>query len=406
MGQFIINGGRSLSGEICVSGSKNAALPLIFASISTVGTSTFTNIPDISDVDIAFDILRGMGAHVKRVGDVAMIDTSNLTYSTPHDALVSKIRASSYLLGACLARFGRAQIQRFGGCNFDSRPIDMHISAALALGAWMEGDVLLSDGLVGADIRFEKISVGATVNAIIMTASAKGRSRIYGYAREPHVISLIDYLRASGAEIRLCGEYIEVVGESLRGADIGIIPDMIEAGSYLALSLMTNSELRVRGADYHELESFLDALVRGGAIVEHDAESVAVYGNLTEPLDIITAPYPSFPTDLQPLTAPLLAAFCGGRITEGVWQNRFGYLSELSRFGLLYKAFCGHADVLPSKLKAASATAPDLRGGMALVITALACSGESRISSSEIIKRGYTDIVGKLRHVGADITEI
>lgn len=406
MGQFIINGGKSLCGEICVSGSKNAALPLIFASISAVGTSTFRNIPDISDVDIAFDILRGLGAVIKRVGDVATLDTSNLTYSVPSDALVSKIRASSYLLGACLARFGRAQIQRFGGCNFDNRPIDMHISAALALGARLVGDTLLSDGLVGADIRFEKISVGATVNAIIMTASASGRSRIYGYAREPHVISLIEYLRKAGAEIRLCEEYIEVVGTSLSGVDLGIIPDMIEAGSYLALSLMTDSELRVRGADYFELESFLDALIRGGAVVEYDSESVTVRGNFSEPLDIITAPYPSFPTDLQPLTAPLLAAFCGGRITEGVWHNRFGYLSELSRLGLVYKASSGYADVLPSKLKAARATAPDLRGGMALVITALACKGESHIFSSELIKRGYTDIVRKLRRVGADIIEI
>lgn len=406
MGQFIINGGKSLCGEIQVSGSKNAALPLIFAAISAVGTSTFTNVPDISDVDIAFDILRGMGARVKRAGDSVTLDTANLTYSVPSDVLVSKIRASSYLLGACLARFGRAQIQRFGGCNFDSRPIDMHVSAALALGARLEGDTLLSDGLRGGVIRFDKISVGATVNAIIMTASAKGRSRIYGYAREPHVISLIDYLRAAGADIRFCGEYIEVVGTTLRGASLGIIPDMIEAGSYLALSLMTDSELRVRGADYFELESFLDALIRGGAVIEHDSVSVTARGRLSEPLDIVTAPYPSFPTDLQPVTAPLLAAFCGGRITEGVWQNRFGYLSELSRFGLIYKACSGYADVLPSILKSASATAPDLRGGMALVITALACNGESRISSAELIKRGYTDIVGKLRHVGADISEI
>ena len=250
MGQFIINGGRRLNGEICVSGSKNAALPLIFASISVPGTSTFTNVPDISDVDIAFDILREMGAVVRLDDSTAVIDTQNITCCLPSEEYVSKIRASSYLIGACLARFGRAEIQRFGGCNFDSRPIDMHISAALALGARIEGNELVAERLSGADIRFEKISVGATVNAIIMTASAQGRSRIYGYAREPHVISLIDYLRTAGAEIHLCDEYIEVFGASLSGANAKIIPDMIEAGSYLALSLMTESDLRVCGADF------------------------------------------------------------------------------------------------------------------------------------------------------------
>ena len=405
MGQFIINGGQRLNGEIYVSGSKNAALPLIFASISAPGTSIFTNVPDISDVDIAFDIIRGMGAVVHRDGSIAVIDTQNLNYRLPSEEQVSKIRASSYLIGACLARFGRAEIQRFGGCNFDSRPIDMHISAALALGARIDGNELVADRLRGADIRFEKISVGATVNAIIMTASAQGKSRIYGYAREPHVISLIDYLRASGAKICLCDEYIEVCGASLSGADAKIIPDMIEAGSYLALSLMTESDLRVYGADFGQLESFLEPLICSGAVVEYDNASVTVCGTLTEPMNVITAPYPSFPTDLQPQTAPLLARFFGGRITEGVWHNRFGYLSELAKFGIAYNAYDGYSDILPSKIRPAYATAPDLRGGMSLVIAALACTGESIISGAELIKRGYADIVGKLRRIGADIME-
>ena len=406
MGQFFINGGKRLNGEIHVSGSKNAALPLIFASICTHGTSTFTNVPNISDVDITFDILRGMGACVSRVGSVATVDTTHLTYALPSEECVSKIRASTYLIGSCLARFGRAEIQRFGGCNFDNRPIDMHLSAALALGAEIDGNELVAERLRGAEIRFDKISVGATVNAIIMTASAEGKSRIYGYAREPHVISLIDYLRASGAQIHLCEEYIEVIGASLSGADFKIIPDMIEAGSYLSLSLMTNSELRIIGADFGQLESFLEPLIYSGAVVEYDDESVTVLGSLSEPMNVTTAPYPAFPTDLQPQTAPLLARFFGGRIAEGVWHNRFGYLSELSKFGISYAAFDGYADVFPAVIKAATATAPDLRGGMALVIAALACKGESVIFGAELIKRGYADLVEKLRLVGADIKEI
>ena len=406
MGRFIINGGRKLSGEICVSGSKNAALPLIFASITAHGISTFTNIPDIIDVEIAFDILRNMGAVVTRVGELATVNTSNLEYSPPSEASVSKIRASSYLIGACLARFGKVEILRFGGCNFDNRPIDMHISAAIALGAKLSGDLLVADKLRGADIRFDKISVGATVNAIIMAASAVGKSRIYGYAREPHIISLIEYLNAAGAKIRLCDEYIEIYGAELKAADAHVIPDMIEAGSYLALSLMNDSELCVQGADFCQLESFLLALVNSGAIVEHDLASVTVSGSLTELMNITTAPYPAFPTDLQPLASPLRARFCGGTITEGVWHNRFGYLGELSKFGVEYESFDGYSVVKPSKFRSATATSPDLRGGMALVLAALSVEGESVIYASELIKRGYADIVGKLRKIGADITEI
>lgn len=405
MGQFIINGGRKLSGEICVSGSKNAVLPLIFASITARGTSSFTNIPDIIDVDIAFDILRNMGATVTRVGDTATVDTSDLEYSPPSEDSVSKIRASSYLIGACLARFGKVEILRFGGCNFDNRPIDMHISAALALGARLSGDFLLADGLRGADIIFNKISVGATVNAVIMASSAVGKSRIYGYAREPHVISLIEYLRSAGAKISLFDEYIEIWGAELKAADSRIIPDMIEAGSYLALSLMNDSELCVRGADFGQLESFLLPLVNSGAVIEHNSASVTAFGSLTEPVNITTAPYPAFPTDLQPLVAPLLGRFFGGKITEGVWHNRFGYLSELSKFGVEYESYDGYSVIMPSKFKSAIATSPDLRGGMALVLAALSTDGESVIFGTELIKRGYADIVGKLRKIGADIIE-
>ena len=405
MGRFIINGGRKLSGEISVSGSKNAALPLIFASITAHGISTFANIPDIIDVEIAFEILRNMGAEVTRAGELATVNTSNLEYSPPSEASVSKIRASSYLIGACLARFGKVEILRFGGCNFDNRPIDMHISAAIALGARLSGDLLFADKLIGADIHFDKISVGATVNAIIMAASAIGKSRIYGYAREPHVISLVEYLRSAGAKISLCDEYIEIFGADLKEGSARIIPDMIEAGSYLSLSLMNNSELCVRGADFGHLESFLVEVVKSGAVVEYNAESVTVSGSLTEPMNIITAPYPEFPTDLQPLTAPLLARFYGGKITEGVWHNRFGYLGELSKFGVEYESFDGYSVVKPSRLKSANATSPDLRGGMALVLAALSTNGESVIYGSELIKRGYADIVGKLRKIGAEIYE-
>ena len=405
MAGFLINGGRELFGEISVGGSKNAALPIIFACIAVHGVSTLSNIPDISDVDVAFNLLRGFGAEISRCGDTVTVDTRELRYEIPDEKLTSKIRASSYLIGACLARFGKAKIQRFGGCNFDNRPIDMHLLAAESLGASVCGDEIFAERLSGADIRFDKISVGATVNALLLSSSAEGKSRIFGYAREPHVISLVEFLRSAGAEIYLYEDYIEVVGAHLSSASATIITDMIEAGTYLALSLATGSSLSVRGADMCQLDSYVNVLVHSGAVVEYDDTAVCVYGKITDPPNIITAPYPQFPTDLQPQTAALLAATSGGRIKEGVWHNRFGYLSEFSKFGVKYRLSDGMADIESSKILPANTTAPDLRGGAALMILALVARGESRIFASEIIKRGYSDIVNKLLSVGADIKE-
>lgn len=403
MGRFIIHGGRTLSGEISVGGSKNAALPIIFSCMLINGISTLTNMPLIADVDVALDILKSFGAGCTREDDKVILDTRELHYAVPADELVSKIRASSYLIGASLARFGRARIMRFGGCNFDNRPIDMHIAAAGALGARLDGEELYAEGLVGSDIIFDKISVGATVNAILLAASAKGKSRIFGYAKEPHVISLIEFLSGAGAEIKVCDECIYVEGRELHSSSARIIHDMIEAGSYLAMSLMTNSSLRICGADKHQLNSFLDSLLYGGAVIEYDDESVTVSGKICEKLNIETAPYPAFPTDLQPLMAPLLATSCGGTIKETVWKRRFGYLEELTRFGINFSSTDGYAEIKKSEIKAASAKAPDLRGGAALLLAAIYADGKSVIDNAEIINRGYGDIINKLRSVGADI---
>ena len=405
MGQFIVNGGRALCGEISVGGSKNAALPIIFSCITVYGVSTLTNVPDISDVAVAFDILSDLGAVINRTKESVTVDTRALSYRTPNEELVSKIRASSYLIGACLSRFGRAEIQHFGGCNFDNRPIDMHLMAAQALGAEIDNSLITADELSGADIHFEKVSVGATINAILMSVSAKGKTRIFGYAREPHIIALIEFLAGAGAKISLTEAYIEIEGAHLTSSNAEIITDMIEAGTYLTLSLVTGSQIKVIGADKQQLSSFLEMLLYSGAVIEYDGASVTVNGKITGSPNIITAPYPAFPTDLQPVVAPLLAAFCGGRITEGVWYNRFGYLSELAKFGVRYELGCRYAEIKKSTFNNARATAPDLRGGAALLISALKAEGESIIDSAELIKRGYSDIVSKLLSVGADIKE-
>ena len=406
MGRFVISGGKRLSGDVYIDGSKNAALPILFATILTSGVSVIENLPDISDVHTALDILRGFGARIWECDGKVCIDTTNLVYTEPSEELTSKIRASSYLLGACLGRFGKAKIQNFGGCNFDTRPIDMHLLAAASHGATVTSREISAGLLLGSDIHFDKISVGATVNAILMAVSAVGKSRIFCYAKEPHIISLVNFLISAGAKIKITSEYIEIVGAQLSGGRTKIIPDMIEAGTFLLLSLLCSSELRIHNPDADSLSYFLNVLRRSGVTFSEEENLIVPHGALEGYVEITTAPHPFFPTDLQPQTAPLLAAFSGGRINEGVWQGRFGYLKELRKFGVRYECSCASAEIYKSKIHSACAEAPDLRGGAALLMCALFSEGESIIENSEIIKRGYGDIVNKLSHIGADIIEI
>ena len=296
-------------------------------------------------------------------------------------------------------------MQSFGGCNFDTRPIDMHISVMRAMGASMLGDTFVAERLTGADVHFSKISVGATVNALLLASAAKGKSRIFGYAKEPHVIALVDFLSSAGADITLYEDRIEVVGAELSEARGVVIPDMIEAGTFLTLSLLTDSKIRVEGVIPRHLSSFSHALSDAGATVLSEGDTMTAVGGLSGFLSIVTEPYPGFPTDLQPVTAPLMTRFFGGRITENVWKARFGYLSELEKFGVNYERCEGGAVIRPSNLRCAKARAPDLRGGAALLMCALAARGESVIDSAEIIKRGYSDILSKLRLIGAEVLE-
>ena len=406
MSRFIINGGKALCGDINVSGSKNAALPIIFASIAVYGTTTLYNLPSISDVDVALDIVKSFGAKIERLGSSVKIDASELFYNIPSEDLVSKIRASSYLLGAMLVRFSTSLIRSFGGCNFGTRPIDMHLAAARALGAEVDGIEVKAKKLRGADIFFDKISVGATVNALIMTAGAEGTSRIFGYAKEPHVISLIEFLRKAGAEIQIDEKCITVRGARLCSADAVVIPDMIEAGTYICLSMIDGNRIKVNGARISELSSFLEPFIYSGARFSLSDSSIYPIDKIKKKIDIITEPYPGFPTDLQPQCAPLLALYFGGSIREGVWNNRFGYLYELSKFGVEFEAYIGYAKILKSKIHPSRAAAPDLRGGAALMIAALCSRGESVIENIDVIKRGYADVVEKLSRIGASIYEI
>lgn len=405
MSSFVINGGKSLRGEVNVSGSKNAALPLIFACIAVSGVSTLVNVPNIGDVDVALSLLRDFGAKIERRGSTLEIDTASLTYKEPREELVKKIRASTYLLGACVARFGKAKISDFGGCNFEARPIDMHLKAISALGGTVRGDVITANSIVGTDIYFDKQSVGATINALIAASAAKGRTRIFGYAKEPHVLSLLSFLSSAGLKIKKSPTCVELWGGKLNRAYATVIPDMIECGTYVIASLLTDSSILIKGADVSHLSSFFGVLENAGVKFEVSDKGIIPRGKIKKPICLTTAPHPGFPTDLQPQMAPLAAAFCGGSLTEGVWRGRFGYLTELEKFGIKHERRGDTAYISPSSFVSACVESTDLRGGAASLLSAIYTSGTSEISSVEIIKRGYENIVEKLTLLGVDIRE-
>ena len=408
MKKIVVNGGKRLSGEIRVSGSKNAALPLIFASMLARGRSVLLNVPRIGDVFVALDIMSELGAEIDFRENRLVIDTEHLHPSPPNPALVSKIRASTYLIGASLARFGRFLLSDFGGCSFSLRPIDLHIKSAISLGAKRVGNTLVADSLSGAKIELEKPSVGATINTLIMAAAAEGSTEIRGFAREPHVLSVIDYLRLMGADITLTDEVITVKSAPLSPAKFSVIGDMIEAGTYIVFSLVTGGDIKVTGFDTTELSAFTRVLSELGydPVIGDDYISVKSKNHKPKPKSaphIIADPYPGFPTDLQPVIAPLLAHNEGGKITDNVWQGRFGYLDSLTPFGLSFSRDISSAKIDKSSFHSAITVAPDLRGGAASLAAALSAKGVSEIHSPNIILRGYEDIIEKLTSLGADI---
>ncbi len=405
MSDFIINGGKPLRGQISAGGSKNAVLPIIFATIAAKGISVIENVPDISDVDTALLLIKELGGRVERSGTTLRVDTRSLRYKPPNPEACCAIRASTYLMGAELARFGRTEISAFGGCSFEPRPIDLHIFAAECMGAFRKDNCLYLKSPKSSEIHFKKISVGATANAMILAASLPIQTHIYGYASEPHIKTLSEFLIFAGAKIEFTEDKIEILGTALSGAHIRIPPDPVETGTYALLSLLFGGGVRVSGAPLEELSALTEPLFRAGAQISENASGFCLFGELKEPVSLSAAPYPALATDLQPLTVPVLAAFSGGFVRDTVFPDRFGYVNELSRFGIRTRRCKGAVRVLPSKIHSAEAIALDLRGGASLLFPALLASGESRVSSAELIKRGYGGIAQKLTALGADIRE-
>lgn len=417
MEKIIIRGGRELHGDVYISGMKNAALPIIFATILTADKCVIENVPRVSDITMSFEILSAMGAVVSYIDDTTVeIDTSSLRGGiSPYD-LVSKMRGSTYLIGAELARFGRSRVGYPGGCNFGTRPIDMHIKGFEALGATVSQDseYVYADapnGLSGSSIYFDISSVGATVNIMLAATLAEGLTVIENAAREPHIVDLANFLNTCGASIKGAGtSIIKIEGvKSLHGCTYDIIPDMIEAGTYMTAVAGTGGEVNIRNVIPKHLEIISAKLAEMGVQIEtfDDYLTVRSSGSL-RPTNIQTLPYPGFPTDMHPQFSTLLSVARGdSTVYETIWKNRFKYVAELERMGAditVREPFAAFRGV--ERLHGASVKSTDLRAGAAIVIAGLIAEGETEITDIFTIERGYLDIVGKLRELGADISKV
>lgn len=416
--KILIRGGQPLHGEIPVSGMKNAALPILFATVLVRGVCVLDNIPDVSDIDISMRILEAMGAEISRRSDTAIrIDTKNIRQGTAPLDLVKRLRGSTYLLGAELGRFHKATVGWPGGCDFGgSRPLDQHVKGFEALGATHTMDsgymrLQAENGLVGNSVYFDMASVGATVNVILAATLAEGTTVIDNAAREPHIVDLANFLNSCGANITGAGtSVIKVRGvESLHGCSYTIIPDMIEAGTFMVAAAATGGWVQIRSVIPKHVESVSAKLTEMGVEVQESDDSILVRstGELRS-VNIKTLPYPGFPTDMHPQFAPLLCMANNiSCIQESIWESRFRYVEELRKMGATVMVDSRSATFSGgNRLSGAPVDAMDLRAGAALIIAGLAADGTTEIGGVEYIKRGYANIVQKFRMLGADIEEI
>ena len=417
MNQYIVNGGHPLFGEVTISGAKNAAVAIIPAALMVDGVCRIENIPQISDVTLLFSILDELGARVRVLNQHAVeIDSRNIHSTKPSLDLVRKIRASYYLIGALLGRFGEASVAMPGGCNFGVRPIDQHVKGFKALGAEVsEGNfvhaVAKGGRLVGATVYMDVVSVGATMNVMMAAALAEGTTTIENAAKEPHIVDLANFLNSMGADIKGAGtDSIRIRGvERLTGGTYCIIPDQIEAGTYMTAVAATGGQLLIKNVIPKHMECISAKLVEMGVYVEEIDDTLLV--RRSGPLqraNVKTQPYPGFPTDMQPQIAAVMALAEGtSMVTEAVWNNRFRYIDELKRLGAKIQVD-GRVAVIEGvdHFEGAPVQACDLRAGAAMVVAALAAHGTTEISQVVYIERGYEDLVGKLRAVGADISII
>ena len=417
--KYIVQGGTKLSGSVTISGAKNAAVAILPATLLVSGPCRIENVPDISDVRLLLEILRDMGAEIHRYGrNTLEIDCSRARNATAPIELVRRIRASYYLIGAELGRFGHAHVAMPGGCNFGVRPIDQHIKGFEAMGAMVEqsGGYVCADapkgGLRGGHIYLDIVSVGATMNILLAAVLCSGMTIIENCAKEPHIVDLANFLNAMGAQISGAGtDVIKVRGvKALHGGCYSIIPDQIEAGTYMAAVAATGGQLLLKNVIPKHMECITSKLQEMGAKVINYDDSIRIMrtGKLRQ-TTVKTRPYPGFPTDMQAQVCVCMALAGGtSRLTESVYETRFfGYCTELESMGASIRISGKTATVTGvDHLTGSTVFAHDLRAGAALVIAGLAARGTTFVEHIHFIERGYENLVEKLRALGADICRV
>ena len=415
MSKLLITGRQPLTGDVNISGSKNSSVAIIPAALLGEGTTVLENVPAIRDVQVFAQIIRALGVDVSLEHNVMTISPNGFsTYVTDYD-LVRKLRASYYLMGVLLAKFGRAEVGLPGGCDIGPRPIDQHLKGFRALGAdvVVEGGVvrLSADQLRGAPVYLDMPSVGATINIMLAASMAEGTTTIENAAKEPHVVDLANFLNAMGASVHGAGtDVIRVNGtKELRGTEHSIIPDDMESATYMMMAVATGGDIQINGVITKHLEPIVAKLKEAYAHIEQNGDFIEVSGpERPKPVNVRTMPYPGFPTDAQqPLTAVLTRATGVSIVHESMYDNRLGHINELVKMGAKARAQ-GRTAIIEGveKLTGAPVTVSDLRAGASLVIAGLSAEGTTEIYGLEIIERGYDSIVNKLRSLGANVEVI
>ena len=416
MEQYVIKGGNPLVGEVEIGGAKNAALAILAAAVMTDDTVMIENMPDVRDTNVMLQAMESIGVRVERVDrHTVKINAHNVNGHVIEDDYIKKIRASYYLIGALLGKYKKAEVSLPGGCTIGSRPIDQHLKGFRALGAGVDiahGMIIAqADELKGNHIYLDLVSVGATINVMMAAVMAQGVTIIENAAKEPHVVDVANFLNSMGANIKGAGtDVIRVRGvESLHGTEYAIIPDQIEAGTFMFAAAVTKGDVTVKNVIPKHLESISAKLLEIGCEIEESDDAVRVVA--AKPLThthVKTLPYPGFPTDMQPQITVALALSSGTSIvTESIFENRFKYVDELTRMGADIKVE-GNTAIINGigKYTGASITAPDLRAGAALVLAGLAAEGFSSVDDIRYIERGYEDFEVKLRSLGAQIEKV
>ena len=416
MEQYVIKGGAPLVGEVEIGGAKNAALPILVAATMTDDTVLIENVPDVRDTNVMIQAMESIGVVVERIDrHTVKINAKNIRVQAVEDEYIKKIRASYYLIGALLGKYNEAEVALPGGCNIGSRPIDLHIKGFEALGVDVKiahGNIVAkAEKLKGGNIYLDKVSVGATINVMMAAVLAEGKTVIENAAKEPHVVDVANFLNRMGASVKGAGtDVIRIKGVSkLHGTDYAIIPDQIEAGTFMFAAAITKGDVTVKNVIPKHLESISSKLLEIGCEIEESDEAVRVVASKRlKHTHVNTLPYPGFPTDMQPQITVALGLSQGTSVvTESLFENRFRYVTELTRMGGSIKVE-GNVAIINGveKYSGASISAPDLRAGAALVLAGLAAEGFTTVEDIKYVERGYEDFDEKLRGLGAMIEKV